>query len=330
MERSWAKENTYEELFKKLNKYLLDRDFNVFDGLKYNLQEVCNAIHPRINEKASTVNWDSETPWHLAAISMALADINVTNHFLPIAVREDFNKIDFTRGHEATVMLFMRFHLFDPETSKMLKIRLASKSYPETGFDYALVECIQLFYIQNNQLKRDHSQRPHSRYASPRFPTAYHLFSPGEGSRSCVTEFIEGVLLQIHMSDVATKFEVADFVLAMADLLLALQQDKVVHRYQSIKSHRSQRRKRRSAPNCINRFFAAVSPVLKMMDSPPSYLNGRHIFGVRHDYVAHEDEHDVLLVTTDMLSLYSSAISEWLAPFLRDLVGVRFGDAANT
>ena len=320
-----TEENTYDKLFGKMEEYLRSRGLQVFDGLKFPLRSVCDAAYPKTSS-----TWDPKVPWYLTAISMALSDINVTNPSLVPDLSLDY--VDFMNGQKAPKMLLKHVQT---NTGRMftLKIRLSLKNHPEEGFDYSLAECIQLFYIHNKQMsllmKNDELSKV-SVYGAPRLPIAVHLFPHGKDTRVCVAEYIEGISIERHMVNITTKLEVADFVLAMADVLYVLQQNNIVHRDINVRNliiHQD-------GSTGLFRitlidFSWASSPIFKMMNDPPYHLNMGFLTNKTFDVVAHEDEYHVIQTTIELLALYSSARLDWLLPYLHQLHDVKLGNTVE-
>lgn len=140
----------------------------------------------------------------------------MTSQFLPAAIRETFENFDWLRNFEGSNLMYhMNVNVAD--MAFHLKVKIASDSEPEIGFDAGLTECFHLFYLEHSMHERRRAKPQPSRnvpyerplsyissslsnYKETIFPKAYHLYSTASKARVCVSEYIDAIPLGITLT----------------------------------------------------------------------------------------------------------------------------------
>lgn len=136
---------------------------------------------------------------------------------------------------------------FSGEPSRQLpplvKIRLGEVDAPETGYDQSTTECLHLFKLEeiSSSLKLSGAagMGAAGRYGAPRFPRGIYLnnnyFPPSAHASAqpasvCISEFVSGIPLAVHVAQMSSVAEVAEFALAAIEMVATLARNLIIHR----------------------------------------------------------------------------------------------------
>ena len=270
----------------------------------------------------------TDLPWQTMAVAKTLLHLPTVNPNIP----HDFCGQNFEQTNFAELFnqnSGANFAKFPPECRERgvdidtIKIRLGEIDDPEKGYDHPSVECLHFFYLDEFAFNGALSPpaREGFRYGPPRFPRGYYLSPKHSTSQTsvCISEFVDGIPLQWHVSNLASGREVADFLLAMLDLLIVLSEKSIMHR--DIHPSNIVVSKEWASDGSVQYritlldFTWAVSPGIVQYGSPPSFFND--IYG--HPFKS-SDVYSVGYVVHDMLSMYCDIDTSWVSPIIKEMM----------
>jgi serine/threonine protein kinase len=265
-----------------------------------------------------------DIPWPSIALARSLHKLSTYNPEIKDYCDFDFDNQDFvTMFNGYYDANFADIGAACPSLGHTLKVRLGLLDVPEKGYEFPSVECLHLFQLDKspNSPAENIPARAASRYAPPRFPRALYLHNrhPLFEGAVCVSEYLQGVPLVWHVAKLRSDDDVADFALAMIDLVATLSEHSIMHRDISPSNIVVQETKD-SFGGSIFRiilfdFTWAISPGIKQYEDPPRFLNS--IYG--HPSKA-SDVYSVGYVLHDMLSMYCDMDTRWLNPVVKAMI----------
>jgi len=229
----------------------------------------------------------------------------------------------------------------EDNTYKKIKIRTNNIDTPEVGYEFSTVECLHLFKLEDRYDEQVDdiiaAHQKESAYVPAIFPRAYYLNNKHDISDSsvCLSEFVEGVSFNYHVSTLSTDDELLDLTVAVLDTLRALASLNILHRDlhpENLVVHRlredrptsvQERMGSRIGPRqkfwlVLIDFTWATSPYIRAHNDPPDYMNLHYKSpGFRSDM------YSVGFMLRDVLNAFSRVDASWLSPVIETMTGRR-------